>query len=515
MRGLQGCATIACQRERTPMTSETPAAQSKKRGHVDANAAKERLAIVTPHLGIACPLAWAFWINTQASGPIDQLPWCASYALLAIAMVVFGLVAKRFKGFLASRQAAVVVAVIGACSAFLLGAGHLFIPGPAAIHAGIVVCSCCLGWLYLQWAPSYAAIDIKRCIIALFGANVVACFIKMLMHFIHPAASLVLAMLLPALSIICARRCAHEALSQENGASPQGSKNSQAQGQWRSETGAAMRFTPENIRGLWKVAAAISAFSVVTALLLGAFTGNQGSVDTAEFLLSRLMEMAISAIIIFYVFALKRSFNFPQLWRLILLVLAVDILFVMVLPSVTLLRCIESCVWDLLVLCTWLTLADIAHHSSYKPYLVFGLGWPFYTLAFAIGSLAAQMMPNAVQQAPFMAFLMFVLLVVSAFCLELRDQDTRWIFFDLGDTPAVPIKEFKSIDERCEAVAKEHGLTTRELEVMQLLCKGRTKAYIAETLFLSENTIKSHSKTLYTKLSIHSKRELLDKVGIE
>ena len=44
---------------------------------------------------------------------------------------------------------------------------------------------------------------------------------------------------------------------------------------------------------------------------------------------------------------------------------------------------------------------------------------------------------------------------------------------------------------------------------MKLLCKGRTKSYIAETLYLTENTVRSHAKHLYTKLEVHSKQELL------
>ena len=47
---------------------------------------------------------------------------------------------------------------------------------------------------------------------------------------------------------------------------------------------------------------------------------------------------------------------------------------------------------------------------------------------------------------------------------------------------------------------------------MQLLCKGRTKAYIAETLYLTENTVKGHTKHIYSKLDVHSKQELMDMV---
>ena len=43
-----------------------------------------------------------------------------------------------------------------------------------------------------------------------------------------------------------------------------------------------------------------------------------------------------------------------------------------------------------------------------------------------------------------------------------------------------------------------------------LLAKGRDVPSIAKQLFISENTVRSHSKSIYKKLDIHSKQELLD-----
>lgn len=72
---------------------------------------------------------------------------------------------------------------------------------------------------------------------------------------------------------------------------------------------------------------------------------------------------------------------------------------------------------------------------------------------------------------------------------------------------------FARIDEGCMALGNEFGLTAREVEVLQLLCKGRSKSYIAESLFISENTVRSHSKHLYAKLDVHSKQEILDLIA--
>lgn len=42
--------------------------------------------------------------------------------------------------------------------------------------------------------------------------------------------------------------------------------------------------------------------------------------------------------------------------------------------------------------------------------------------------------------------------------------------------------------------------------------RGRSKAYIADAFFISENTVRGHVKRLYAKLDVHSKQELVDKV---
>ena len=65
-----------------------------------------------------------------------------------------------------------------------------------------------------------------------------------------------------------------------------------------------------------------------------------------------------------------------------------------------------------------------------------------------------------------------------------------------------------------DSLGAECGLTVREVEVLQMLVKGRSKSYIAETLFISENTVRSHSKHIYHKLGVHSKQEVLDLLGL-
>ena len=48
---------------------------------------------------------------------------------------------------------------------------------------------------------------------------------------------------------------------------------------------------------------------------------------------------------------------------------------------------------------------------------------------------------------------------------------------------------------------KDLGITKRELEILELIAKGMSNREIAEKLFVSENTVKTHSSRLFDKLS--------------
>jgi DNA-binding NarL/FixJ family response regulator len=52
-------------------------------------------------------------------------------------------------------------------------------------------------------------------------------------------------------------------------------------------------------------------------------------------------------------------------------------------------------------------------------------------------------------------------------------------------------------------------LTLRENEVLSYLSKGKTYASIADELYVSVNTIKTHVKNIYEKLQIKNKEELI------
>jgi two-component system, NarL family, response regulator LiaR len=52
-----------------------------------------------------------------------------------------------------------------------------------------------------------------------------------------------------------------------------------------------------------------------------------------------------------------------------------------------------------------------------------------------------------------------------------------------------------------EAQLKTLGITKRELEILELIAQGLSNREIADKLFVSESTVKTHSSRLFEKLS--------------
>lgn len=56
----------------------------------------------------------------------------------------------------------------------------------------------------------------------------------------------------------------------------------------------------------------------------------------------------------------------------------------------------------------------------------------------------------------------------------------------------------------------ESRLTSRETEIIILICEGKTSADIASKLYLSTRTIETHRRNIYQKLDVHNNVELIN-----
>ena len=61
--------------------------------------------------------------------------------------------------------------------------------------------------------------------------------------------------------------------------------------------------------------------------------------------------------------------------------------------------------------------------------------------------------------------------------------------------------------------AETHGLSQREQEIMEYLGRGHSSTFISQTLVISDNTVRTHTRHIYRKVGVTSRDELLKAVS--
>ena len=309
-----------------------------------------------------------------------------------------------------------------------------------------------------------------------------------------PAAAIVLA-LLPAVSVALARRA--DAHPVPAGRAPR-------------------MFHEVNPTAIpWKILFGVAVYSFA----IGAVKGVPVQADPVPFVALTVVhhgvEIVLAAAMLWWVLVRGRLINFSGLWRAVLLFTAAALFFLPVAgpAAVPWLLLGAGIAQTLVVMLLWAMLADVVHHSTASPLVIFASGWLAYSLPLALGETAGVFLGQLESPAIAVAVLAYVVTVTVVLALNDSAFAQRRIFADLDVAAPVPAV-FESLDAGCERLGAECGLTVREVEVLQMLVKGRSKSYIAETLFISENTVRSHSKHIYQKLGVHSKQEVLDLLGL-
>lgn len=190
----------------------------------------------------------------------------------------------------------------------------------------------------------------------------------------------------------------------------------------------------------------------------------------------------------------------------------------------------------------WFTAYDYGRHLSMPTYVVLGAVWIVYILPRELGRCVILRL-DAFSGLTLLPVIAISFLVVVGIALLLSDNlpHMRPLFADFSgktareihnqsfdpsldkslDQPleapslpasAVPINATPSttLDARCKYIRQRFGLTERETDMVRLLAHGRSKTSISKELFISENTVKSYTRNVYSKLNIHSKQQLLD-----
>ena len=78
----------------------------------------------------------------------------------------------------------------------------------------------------------------------------------------------------------------------------------------------------------------------------------------------------------------------------------------------------------------------------------------------------------------------------------------------MAETIRHMINEKQSVADN-PALQKVNGMTEREKQVIELICKGMKNKSIAEKLFITETTVRHHLTSVFNKLEVGSRLELV------
>ena len=150
-----------------------------------------------------------------------------------------------------------------------------------------------------------------------------------------------------------------------------------------------------------------------------------------------------------------------------------------------------------------------------------GSSTPAASLALAAGTLCilAGVAVGAATLANGAAAGLAFISLVSLFVLSLHPVLGRFIDQRRGQAspqthPAeAPRTAPATLEEKAAELARSRDMTSREAEVLVLICQGRTRTYIATELGISPNTVKGYMHSLYQKAGVTNKQELIDLVS--
>ena len=76
---------------------------------------------------------------------------------------------------------------------------------------------------------------------------------------------------------------------------------------------------------------------------------------------------------------------------------------------------------------------------------------------------------------------------------------------------ANPVERMESaIATWAEGAALTYELTPREKEILPLVVRGLDTPTIAQTLGVSDNTVRTHNRSVYAKMGVHSRQEIIE-----
>jgi DNA-binding CsgD family transcriptional regulator len=295
----------------------------------------------------------------------------------------------------------------------------------------------------------------------------------------------------------------------------------------------------------WKFLIVILVFVIASLTVRGFFVSlrlpSVTLIDSTTTLLFRTI-FALAVLVIIARF--NRSVNFGKLFLLAMVGVAVALALMPLLPIYNiLLGSLIGFANSALDLIFWCLLSTIVYEKNVSSLVTFGFGRGVLLVGQAIGwFLGMRFFPSLVatmwEGSCYLLLAFFILLATTLLFSEkefgrmfaplsdfnqekdtddVDDADESGLTLSDEDKQPNPQQKLQRRPwlKACKSIGRQAKLTAREQEILEMMAFGRSPEGIAQRLFVSLNTVRTHVHNIYSKLNVHSKQELTNLIERE
>ena len=173
------------------------------------------------------------------------------------------------------------------------------------------------------------------------------------------------------------------------------------------------------------------------------------------------------------------------------------------------LRLLNQASFAVIALAIWCSMASAVRSVPFAATFVFPACLALLALAFVAGLCGIAVIGTDGRTICLIMLTVYLALIAISFAQGSRQREGR------RTEPHGADDSRTYIHRRCDTLAAERGLSPREREVLYYLGRGYNHGYVAEKLYISENTVRTHVRHIYAKLAINSREELLAMIDDE
>ena len=442
-------------------------------------------------LGVGLYRAWlSTFFRYEAFPTVGFFDYALFEGAIGVASFAVVACARRLVPLWRNRKLVRLTAVSMVGGSTLVVIACFGVPVAALKYAGLVLAGMGLALLILMWAEFFGSLNPMRVAVYYAGAIVLGECLKWLFAGLDPAHIAVFSVVLPLVSLSWVRRSIRQ-LPEFDLPKPMGK--------------------PRLSEVPWKPILLMAVCTLATGF---------GVLPDKTLVAGNIAGTVLMALFVFFgVLSSSKWFNFDTIYQLAFPFMIVGLLFIapQFSPESQMAAACYDAGYTMLSLLIVLVLSNITYRFGIAAawlngiergirYLVEALGWG----AFALGSA---FLTQEQMSALHIGIVAAVVVAFAVLFLSEKRLSAKWGINLKGDPGEDDVFTPGMLAMRVSDLSRDHNLSPREEEVLQLLARRETAARIAENLFVAPGTVKAHTSRIYRKLGVRSREELYELFG--